>query len=124
MSKDPIAEGRALANAHNGPGGAGFKNSGKLNAYQCRDCRAHVVTIDREPGVTPFLVRCRNCGGEAQSAFYRLGPNHTPTYEWVRPESLDGLDAGSIEHIRNGGLILRPIAGQSAQWIMPKVRWA
>lgn len=121
---DPIKEGRERAESFNGKDGSGFKNVGRLNAYQCETCLHYAITIDREPGVTPFIVRCRRCGGEAKSAFYRVPPTYQPTYEWIRPETVEGLDSGTIEHIRSGGLILRPINPDRPQWTAPKTRFA
>lgn len=123
MTDDPITEGRAKAEAFNGSG-EGFKNVERLNAYQCERCDSYAVTIDREPGVTPFITMCGNCGGNAQSAMYRVGSHHLPTHEWVRPKPIEGLNAGTIDHIRNGGLIMRPINAVSPHWTAPKSRWA
>lgn len=121
MVGDPIAEGRAKAMEYNGPGGSGFQNEGKLNAYQCEksNCRAYVITIDREPGVTPFLTACKVCGGMAKSAMYRVGDHFEPTHEWVRPDSIEGLSEATIDHIRNGGLIMRPINAIAPSWQIP-----
>lgn len=89
----------------------GFANNGKKNHYRCRDCHFQIVTIDREPGVTPFLIKCDNCGGEAQSSGYRNVPAFIAvTHEWYRPDTFDGLSGAVIDHIKNGGLIKRPIA--------------
>ncbi len=116
---DAIEEGRQLALGYNGAAGPGFHNEGKKNAYECEACHAYLVSIDAEPGVTPFIIRRRNCGGEAQSKFYRVADRLVPTHEWTRPETLDGLNAGTIEHIRKGGLILQPISGNSDRMQIP-----
>ncbi|MCP3730405.1 hypothetical protein M9978_08185 [Sphingomonas sp. MG17] len=121
---DILAAWRAVAEAYNGPGGKGFKNTGKTNAYVCErtsngkpgGCGAYVITIDRAPGVTPFIVRCRSCGGEAYSKAYRVASHLTPTYEWYRPDTLDDIGPGSHDHLSRGGLILRPIPGMADQW--------
>lgn len=84
---------------------------GKCNAYHCRDCGGSVHTIDADPGVTPFGIRCRACGGEAQSRLYRVGldPDAVP-WEWFRPDAsaLADLPAHLMQHVRQGGLLLRP----------------
>lgn len=125
---DPIAEGRAAAEGFNGASGEGFKNVERKNAYVCdgsngnfrgpgrTGCGAYIVTIDREPGVTPFIVRCGNCGGETHSKFYRVQEDLEPTHEWYRPETAEGLSEHTVEHIRKGGLILRPIPGKPDKW--------
>lgn len=106
---DPIAEGRATAIAFNGPEGSGFKNNGLVNTYTCEACGERTVTVDREPGVTPFLTACPECNGLAQSAGYRVQQTLRPTHEWYRPESIEGLNANTVEHLRAGGPILRRI---------------
>lgn len=103
-----IETGRRIAEAFNRDG-AGFDNTGKKNAYECPDCHAHIVTIDRHPGVTPFMTKCSECGGLAQSKMYRVADHLQPTHEWYRPERLEDVPSGSEDHIARGGLVLRPI---------------
>lgn len=62
-------------------------------------------------GVTPFMVKCENCGGMASSKFYRVQDYLEPTHEWYRPASLAGVDQRYYDHLERGGLILRPIDG-------------
>ena len=107
-----IETGRRIAESYNRKG-EGFDNCGKKNAYECEDCGSHIVTIDRHPGITPFLTRCGNCKGMAKSKMYRVADWLEPTHEWFRPEMLEDVPAGSSDHIARGGLILRPI-GDSA----------
>ena len=116
--KDVIQLGREIAEHHHGREGAGFDNTGKKNAYECDECHAYIVTIDRHPGVTPFMTACGKCAGLAKSKFYRVADWLEPTHEWYRPETLADIPAdagpGTYEHLGNGGLILRPING--AEW--------
>lgn len=97
------------AEYHNGSDG--FDNNARKNAYECDECGSYIVTVDREPGVTPFMVSCGNCGAMAKSKFYRVQAYLEPTHEWYRPETLDGLDPWESEHVENGGLLLRLIGG-------------
>lgn len=102
-------------------GKAGFDNNSKLNAYECDGesgfgrgpdkpgCGAYIVTVDREPGVTPFMVKCGACGQMAHSKFYRVHRTLIATHEWYRPDTLDGLNVHEREHVEKGGLLLRPI---------------
>lgn len=108
-----IAEIRAEAAAHYN-GTDGFDNSSRKNAYECENCKSYIVTVDREPGVTPFMVSCGNCGGTATSKFYRVHPGLIATHEWFRPETLDGLEGWERQHVEKGGLLLRKIGGQDA----------
>lgn len=108
-----IEQGRALAEEQ-------FKNGGfveKLNAYECdgesfkgtKGCGSYIVTIDRHPGVTPFMLKCGNCGGFAHSKMYRVQPDLTPTHEWYRPEKASDVPLLARDHVAKGGLVLRAI---------------
>lgn len=89
-----------------------FANNGLKNHYRCEVCRFQIVSIDRESGVTPFTTICNNCGGYMVSSMYRNVPTHiTVTHEWFRPDNFKGLNAATVAHIKNGGLILRKIKG-------------
>ncbi len=115
-----IAQIRAEAAAHyNGEGG--FDNSSRKNAYECGQCGSYIVTVDLEPGVTPFMVSCGTCGAGATSKFYRVHASLTPTHEWYRPEAFDGLSRWAIDHVEKGGLLLRQIGGghQNEGWQHP-----
>lgn len=128
---DILAQGRAMAERYNSETGGGFQNTNRLNAYECdgergysnvpakQGCGSFIVTIDRHPGVTPFMVRCGNCGQMAHSKGYRVQDYLNPTHEWYRPETLDGIDERSFDHLANGGLILRAIPGKPDRWTIP-----
>lgn len=104
----------------------GFRNAGLKNLYVCigesmggeassaTGCGQAMWTIDREPGVTPFLAKCHHCGGFAQSKAYRV-PQDTPAdFEWYRPDALaPDMSPSTRDHILRGGLILRKI-GEAA----------
>jgi hypothetical protein len=91
---------------------------GQVNVYTCTSCRAQLVTIDRDEGVTPMFMRCNeppltSCGGDMRSAFYRPRmPHAPPTHEWYAPtkDELRGLSRSMREHCAQGGLLIRPIA--------------
>lgn len=93
-----------------------FSNQYKKNLYR-GVCGHWTVTIDRDPGVTPFMTCCPQCGETVQSAFYRIPHDLTATHEWYRParEEYEGLSRGSKEHVLKGGLLLRPIAGMPTE---------
>lgn len=112
------------AQYHNGS--EGFDNSTRKNAYECEKCGSYIVTVDREPGVTPFMVSCGNCGAFAKSKFYRVQAYLEPTHEWYRPDSLNGLERWALHHVENGGLLLRQIGGgdQNAGWLQPDTAMA
>jgi hypothetical protein len=94
--------------------------AGEKNAYWCSDCEQYLITVDVAQGVTPFIVRCRNCGGDARSQLYpeepwpatdpagRTIPNQ-PTHEWYMPtlEAARRMGEGTLDHVTKGGLVLR-----------------
>jgi hypothetical protein len=98
---------------------AGGTWHGKKNIYVCGVCHGHIVTVDRDPGVTPFIILCKateNCRGEMHSSMYRvfdqsIGADH----EWYRPDGVDGLSAQEIAHVDRGGLLLRRLACQEVR---------
>lgn len=110
------------ANWHDGK--QGFANSGKKNAYVCDatsafskgGCGAYIVTVDLEPGVTPFGTKCGNCGEIGTSKGYHVQPDLEPTHEWYRPDSLEGLTDWQLDHVCKGGLLMRPVEGGSGEW--------
>ena len=86
----------------------------RINCYVCNKCGWLHWTIDREPGVTPGMIRCRRppqCDGLAWSAWYRVRQDDGSwvDWEWYRPgkTELCRFDAATREHIAKGGLILR-----------------
>lgn len=137
MTRSPeLAKAAETAAAHfNGVGG--FPNEGKINLYICDGeparpslpglpakaaepgCGAFMVTVDREPGVTPFMTSCPACKASATSNMYRV-PQHWPAdHEWYRPDQLDAdMTPWTVEHLLKGGLILRKIEpAPDAAWI-------
>src|SRR5687768_10420783 len=48
---------------------------GKKNIYVCDACKGHIVTVDRDHGVTPFMITCHAtlfCKGMMKSSMYRV----------------------------------------------------
>lgn len=89
--------------------------SGAVNVYVCEKCGGKTVTVNRDEGVTPFMLACRvnnvGCGGHARSSFYRVDQNQTPDWEWYRPDEgeLATLEPEWQHHIKSGGLKLRKL---------------
>lgn len=83
---------------------------GRKNIYVCEECRGHIVTMDLEDGVTPFLIGCQvteECSGMMKSSMYRVYDQSMKAgYFWAKPESLDDLSPGERAHVENGGLLL------------------
>lgn len=87
---------------------------GKKNVYTCP--KGHkTVTVDVDEGVTPFMLRCRqkdddgkhNCTEMARSSMYQVDQELKAEYEWYMPLSLKGLNSSEIQHVRQGGLLIR-----------------
>jgi hypothetical protein len=92
-------------------------SQGKKNIYTCEKCGAHIVTVDRDEGTTPFMTRCKadGCEGMMKSSFYRVfDQDMKPSHEWYRAEPADIAKMRNSrachEHARMGGLFLREIA--------------
>ena len=101
---------------------------GMLNRWVCSACGNTIVGVHLDSGVTPFVMRCPKCGGDAHSRFYRVPQ---PDVVWFRPDSLHTLIAHtkqehaklpptlrqrvkldncineSINHYNGGGLFMR-----------------
>lgn len=90
---------------------AGFK--GKKNIYTCDKCGGHIVTVDVDDGVTPFMLTCKvdeACDGTMRSSMYRVfDQGMKASHEWYRPSPATGgrLSASALDHVMKGGLLLR-----------------
>lgn len=92
--------------------GIGFK--GKKNIYTCDKCKGHIVTVDVERGVTPFMVGCKatlDCKGMMKSSMYRVfDQDMRADYEWYRPSAAEVLKSHVKQHVDQGGLLLRKVS--------------
>jgi hypothetical protein len=90
---------------------------GKKNIYTCQACFEHIVTVDLDDGVTPFMINCRcteGCKGMMQSSMYRVfDQTMRAGFEWYKPASSADLPPGSREHVEQGGLLLRKVGAKS-----------
>lgn len=94
------------------PRGGSFK--GKKNVYKCDGCGKLLVTVDRDDGTTPFMIRCRattGCTASMISACYRVPQELEPSHHWIRltdeEATREGHDGQRHHHL--GGLFLRAI---------------
>lgn len=81
------------------------------NVYTCEQCGGQIVTIDRDEGTTPFMLKCRatpGCEGSMTSSLYRCRQDVIPTHEWYKPHKLP-RDVGMRQHVQLGGLLLGKI---------------
>lgn len=85
----------------------------RLNRYDCNACGGHIITIDRDKGVTPFAIECHataHCQGDMYSSFYQ-GAVGAPTFEWRKPTPVEyaAMSAAGRHHVDQGGLNLHRI---------------
>lgn len=86
-----------------------YDGRGEYNLYECNKCNNYKVTLYKDKGVTPFIMRCK-CGGDMMhtKSSKQAPPSYVKVYNWVRPnlEQTMSLSEGMRNHILNGGLIL------------------
>lgn len=87
---------------------------GKVNIYVCEVCHGHIVTRDKDAGVTPFMIPCEAkpaCKGKMVSSMYRVfDQTMAEDSEWYRPSAAQALSPWEREHVEKGGLLLRKVA--------------
>lgn len=88
--------------------------SERLNRYTCQSCHGSIITVDRDEGVTPFMVLCRakpGCKGHMYSSFYK-GVQGEPTFEWRKPTPAEYAAYPEVmrQHVDQGGLDIHPIS--------------
>lgn len=92
----------------------------RTNGYVCDGCQGLTMTYDRHPGITPAFVdhkrfdpgtRCPGMGASLGYPASAPPAEWSPSHEWYRPseDELLGLGDQAINHVLNGGLLLRPI---------------
>ncbi|MGX9389778.1 hypothetical protein ACWX0K_10870 [Nitrobacteraceae bacterium UC4446_H13] len=85
---------------------------GKKNIYTCDTCGGHIVTVDIDAGVTPFMIACKvaeTCEGTMRSSLYRVfDQSMRASHEWYRPAPPEALTGSQLDHVMMGGLLLRP----------------
>lgn len=86
-----------------------YDGRGTYDLYECPKCGAEKITTYSVKGVTPFCIIC-SCGGVMQhTRSYKRVPESLRVDEWIRPsfDQMMLLSDGLIEHVLQGGLILR-----------------
>ena len=90
-----------------------YDGRGEYNGYTCEKCGYITVTLYKDKGVTPFILKCPKCGGTSvHSITSRNPPPYIPELysevkNWVRPtiEQLLKMPLATIDHVLNGGLV-------------------
>lgn len=91
-----------------------YDGRGTVDEYVCNRCGEKVFTTYRDKGVTPFVMRCRKCGGDAvHRDTYRkfsveVFRSVVKVQDWYRPSLEETLKMSEdmIDHVLNGGLVL------------------
>ncbi len=108
----------------------------KINIYKC-NCGAKTITKDINKGVTPFMITCPKCNGDAVSSFYEVDQRLSPNLIWFKPSlrqlkkqvewELRHMGAAglirsgqafklNLEHVEKGGLVLGPDVETIKKW--------
>lgn len=90
-----------------------YDGRGEYNGYTCEKCGYITVTLYKDKGVTPFIIKCPKCGGAAMhNITTHIAPPCVPdryseVKNWVRPtiEQLLKMPPATIDHVINGGLV-------------------
>ena len=87
---------------------------GKLNQYVCKSCDRVITTVDTDDGTTSMTIPCvtKGCNGHMHSQFYMVEQSLIPEYEWYAPplKAMKNNKRKYRDHVRMGGLLLRPLA--------------
>lgn len=86
-----------------------YDGRGTYDRYECKKCHAEMYTTYVDKGVTPFTLRCRECGGVmVHDCTYSVPPKDTPVYGWRRPtyKQFCKLNDSMKNHVIQGGLEL------------------
>ena len=63
-----------------------YDGRGEYNLYECNKCNNYKVTLYKDKGVTPFIMRCK-CGGDMMhtKSSKQAPPSYVKVHNWVRP---------------------------------------
>lgn len=87
-----------------------YDGRGTYDTYVCEKCGNQMITTYKDKGVTPFTMRCGDCGGVMMHVQTKttVEPG-VRVNEWVRPtlEQFLKMPNAVQEHVLKGGLILK-----------------
>ena len=84
----------------------------KGNVYICVACEKVTMTVYKDAGVTPFMLKCHHCGEFARSTMGAVNPMDLPVRGvWYRPDLDEFLKVSQSEqeHVYQGGLLYREL---------------
>lgn len=89
-----------------------YDGRGEFHIYVCMNCHSSMITAFKDKGVTPFTIKCRDCGNVSYHEKTVLEvPVEMHSFlgvkYWVRPtyEQFVRLPLNLREHVMNGGLL-------------------
>lgn len=81
-----------------------------IDVYECYNCGHKLYTYYKDKGVTPFIIGCPKCPDLMRhtKTVRATAPGIKPI-PWFRPtfKQMFKLSPGMIEHVLQGGLILK-----------------
>lgn len=86
-----------------------YDGRGKTDQYECEGCGNLIFTIYGDKGVTPFVIRCPQCGNSmCHNKTLDKAPEGTDVIRWVRPSYryYRRSESGTQKHIEQGGLVM------------------
>lgn len=86
-----------------------YDGRGTYDLYKCKKCGHSIITTYAAKGVTPFIIRCKGCGGDMiHKETYKSIPETIYPIKWVRPKIWQTVKLSHelIEHVLNGGLVM------------------
>lgn len=81
-----------------------------VDVYECDNCGHKLYTYYKDKGVTPFTISCPKCSDiMMRTKTVECAPGFTKPIPWLRPtfKQMLKLSPGMIEHVLQGGLILK-----------------
>lgn len=82
---------------------------GNIKAYVCKNIHSTITIDNEDSGITPFLIQCPECDLQASVKPNYVHENRKITHEWYKPTTFENLTQLEIDHIKNGGLLLRKL---------------
>ena len=60
-----------------------YDGRGEYNLYECNKCNNYKVTLYKDKGVTPFIMRCK-CGGDMMhtKSSKQAPPSYVKVHNW------------------------------------------
>ncbi len=97
-----VIEKRLVDNDH-------FEKKGMVNKYICTNCHTDLLMYYEEPGVSPYTIKCHQCGGEMVTANCKI---RQIDCVWYRPRNLKELEQIAEDAYQNDKVFYELIIDQ------------